>query len=238
MLSRIDYAIWIIGFLVEVGAVVCFLIYRGFLRYIFLSVYLLAATLVTVGQYLCIRKFGWSSVEYWYYYYYSESLLTILLFFVIIQFYDRVFEELQASRYVRRGAIVLIGATALFSYLVIRANQGHLMSRFVVELGQNLYFVGVVLTYLLWGAILKLRETRTRLIQLVLALGVYFSATAGIYALRNLFPNLEYPVLRWFPPFIAIWVPLAWTYTFAKVPEEARQTPNQLLTPALAGKTS
>src|SRR6204780_4713072 len=221
MLSRIDYAIWIVGFLVEVGAVVCFLAYRGFLRYIFLSLYLLAATLVTVGQYLCIKKFGWSSVEYWYYYYYSESLLTILLFFVIIQFYDRVFEELQASRYVRRGAIVLIGATALFSYLVIRANQGHLMSRFVVELGQNLYFVGVVLTYLLWGAILKLRETRTRLIQLVLALGVYFSATAAAYALRNLFPALQPAVLRWVPPIVGVWLPAAWAFTMMKVSEDA-----------------
>src|SRR5271156_11043 len=229
MLSRIDYAIWIVGFLVEVGAVVCFLIYRGFLRYIFLNIYLLAATLVTVGQYLCIKKFGWSSVEFWYYYYYSESLLTILLFFVIIQFYDRVFEELQASRYVRRGAIVLIGATALFSYLVIRANQGHLMSRFVVELGQNLYFVGVVLTYLLWGAILKLRETRTRLIQLVLALGVYFSATAGTYALRNLFPGLQESFLRWVPPLIGTWLPLAWAYTFSKIPEEARLATARLM---------
>jgi len=229
MLSRIDYAIWIVGFLVEVGAVVCFLIYRGFLRYIFLSLYLLAATLVTVGQYLCIKKFGWSSVEYWYYYYYSESLLTILLFFVIIQFYDRVFEELHASRYVRRGAIVLIGATALFSYLVIRANQGHLMSRFVVELGQNLYFVGVVLTYLLWGAILKLRETRTRLIQLVLALGVYFSATAAAYALRNLFPSLQPAVLRWVPPIVGVWLPAAWAFTMMKVSEDAHLVTSNLL---------
>jgi len=229
MLSRIDYAIWIVGFLVEVGAVVCFFIRRNILRYIFLCVYLLAASFVTAGQYLCIKKFGWSSVEYWYYYYYSESLLTILLFFVIIQFYDRVFEELNASRYVRRGAIALVAATALFSYLVIRANQEHLMSRFVVELGQNLYFVGVVLTYLLWGAILKLRETRTRLIQLVLALGVYFSATAAAYALRNLFPSLQPAVLRWVPPIVGIWLPAAWAFTMMKVSEDAHLVTSHLL---------
>jgi hypothetical protein len=229
MLSRIDYAIWIVGFLVEVSAVVCFLVRRNFLRYIFLSLYLLAASLVTVGQYLCIKKFGWSSVEYWYYYYYSESLLTSLLFFVLIQFYDLVFQELNASRYVRRGAIALVGATALFSYLVIRANQDHLMSRFVVELGQNLYFVGVVLTYLLWGAILKLRETRTRLIQLVLALGVYFSATAAAYALRNLFPSLQPAVLRWVPPIVGIWLPAAWAFTMMKVSEDARLVTSHLL---------
>src|SRR5580698_2455462 len=228
MLSRIDYAIWIVGFLVEVSAVVCFLVRRNFLRYIFLSLYLLAASLVTVGQYLCIKKFGWSSVEYWYYYYYSESLLTILLFFVIIQFYDLVFQELNASRYVRRGAIALVGATALFSYLVIRANQDHLMSRFVVELGQNLYFVGVVLTYLLWGAILKLRETRARLIQLVLALGIYFSATAGAYALRNLFPTLEASVLHVIFPILGVWLPAAWAYTFLRVSDDTRLIPAQL----------
>ena len=43
------------------------------------------------------------------------------------------------------------------------------------------YFVGVVLTYLLWGAILKLRETRTRLIQLVLALGDLFQCRRRLH---------------------------------------------------------
>ena len=229
MLSRIDYAIWILGFLVEAGAVVCFIFHRYFSKYIFLSIYLLAATVVTGAQYWFIQKFGWSSIEYRYYYYYSESLLTILLFFVVIQFYDRVFQELTASRYVRRGAIILVGATALFSYMVVRANQDHLTSRFVVELGQNLYFVGVVLTYLLWGAILKLRETRTRLIQLVLALGVYFSATAAAYALRNLFPSLQPAVLRWVPPVAGIWLPAAWAFTMMKVSEDARLVTSHLL---------
>ena len=89
-------------------------------------------------------------------------------------------------------------------------------------MGQNLYFVGVVLTYLLWGAILKLRETRTRLIQLVLALGVYFSATAGTYALRNLFPALQDHFLHWIPPVVGLWLPMAWAYTFARVTDDAR----------------
>ena len=79
----------------------------------------------------------------------------------------------------------------MFSYAVVHQNRTHLTTHFVVEMSQNVYFVGVVLTYLLWGAILKLHETRTRLIQLVLALGIYFSADAGSYALRNLFPGLE-----------------------------------------------
>src|SRR5579862_6024745 len=123
------------------------------------------------------------------------------------------------GRYIRMAASILLGVTGIFSFLVINHNRGQLSLKsiqFVVEFGQNIYFVGVVLTYLLWGAMLKLRETRTRIVQLVLALGIYFSATAGVYALRNLFPSLEDPILRWFPPLISTWLPLAWTYTLAR----------------------
>src|SRR4029077_5378507 len=131
---------------------------------------------------------------------------------------------------IRMAASILLGVTGIFSFLVINHNRGQLSVKsiqFVVQFNQNVFFVGVVLTFLLWGAMLKLRETRTRLVQLVLALGIYFSALAGIYALRNLFPAMEAPVLRWFPPFVAIWLPLAWSYTFARIPEEARQEPKQ-----------
>jgi hypothetical protein len=192
--------------------------------------------LVQVGVWICLERYGVSSPQYFYFYYYTDSLQMLAMFLVIIQLYQWIFKEMSIGRYIRTSASVLLAITGIFSYLVIHQNRNHLTTQFVVEFGQNMYFVGVVLTYLLWGAMLKLRETRTRVVQLVLALGIYFSATAGVYALRNLFPSLEDPVLRWFPPFIAIWVPLAWTYTFAKVPEEARQEPNQLLTPALAGK--
>jgi len=58
-----------------------------------------------------------------------------------------------------------------------------------------------VLTYLLWGAVLKLQETRTRLVQMVLSLGLYFSAYAGSYALVNLAP--KYGVVQYSPRFLA-----------------------------------
>jgi hypothetical protein len=67
---------------------------------------------------------------------------------------------------------------------------------------------------------MKLRETRTRLIQLVLALGVYFSVFAASYALRNLYP--DFLVWRYAPQIMAIFLPLAWAYTFVRIPEEAR----------------
>jgi Na+/citrate or Na+/malate symporter len=222
MLGPFDYAIWVVGFLVEIGVVVCIVYRKELSRYLPLTIYMFAVALVNCGQYWCIERFGFTSQQYFYCYYYTESLLIILLFWTIIQFYQQTFREMNVSGYIRGGAVLLLLATSLFSYIVVHENRNHLTTRFVVELGQNLHFVGMVLTYLLWGAILKLRETRTRLIQFVLALGVYFSATACTYALRNLFPGLQPSVLRWVPPIMGVWLPIAWAYTFAKVSEDSR----------------
>jgi hypothetical protein len=228
-LGPFDYGVWVVSFLLETFVVVCAFYRRTFLKYLPLNLYMLSAALVTCGLYFCIEMFGYTSPKYMYYYYYSDCLLYILMYFVIIQLYQQVFHELRVSRYIQGASAMLLAATALFSFLVVHQNKDHLTTRFAVELEQNLNFVGVVLVYLLWGAILKLRETRTRLIQLVLALGVYFSATAGIYALRNLFPGLENSLLRWLPPLLGTWLPFAWAYTFAKVPEDAHLTPARLV---------
>lgn len=217
-----DYVMWLAGFLLEAYVVFSSIYRKDFSRYLSLNLFMLLTALISLGQYSCLHMFGYSSAQYLYFYYYTDILLSILMYFVIIYFYQQVFVEMNVSRYIRGAATMLLGATALFSYAVVHQNNGHLTTRFVVELEQNLNFVGVVLTYLLWGAIVKLRETRTRLIQLVLALGVYFSASAGSYALRNLFPDLQMYVLRWLPPLMGVWLPLAWAYTFTRVSEEAR----------------
>lgn len=215
--------------ILELYVVVCLVSKKTFLEELSINIYMLAAATVTCGLFVCIFRFGITSQIYGYYYYYTDRLLTVLMFWVIIHFYQEVFKEMHVSRYVRRAAVLLLLATAFFSYLVIHQNRNHLTSRFVVELGQNLYFVGLVLTYLLWGAVLKLRETRTRLVQLVLALGVYFSATAGTYAIGNLFPGLYMPVLRYLLPVLGVWLPAAWAYTFTKVPDDARLAAGSLL---------
>lgn len=228
MLGPVDYALLVLGFLAELYVVVCSLYRRDFLKYIPLNFYMLSEAAVTAGQIFFLRRFGQGSLTYVYFYYYTDSLLTILLFWVVIRLYLQVFDEMRVSKQIRVAAVLLLLGTAVFSFAVIHENRNHLTSRFVVELGQNLYFVGVVLTYLLWGAVLKLKETRTRLIQLVLALGIYFSATAGTYALRNLFPALQSSFLHWVPPFFGVWLPLAWAYTFTKVSEDARLATRRL----------
>jgi len=208
-------------------ALVCAFRGKALKRYLFLNLYIAASLISSIGRFQILHTYGMRSSEYVYFYYYSDALLTICLFFALINLYSYVFAELKAERYVSMGALFLLLGTAIFSYAVVHQSTSKLVTHFVVELSQNLYFVGLVLTYLLWASILKLHETRTRLIQLVLSLGVYFSLLAATYALRNLYPSMS-SILQTLPPLIACFLPLSWAYAFWKLPEEARTVPSRL----------
>jgi len=225
-----DYFTWFLSAFFQALVVGCAFKGHALQRYLPLNLCMLATSILTVGRFVVFFKYGLLSVEYIYFYYYTEAVLTVCLYFALMNLYSQVFQELDVHKWVRAGAILLLGLTAAFSYQVVASSPNKMTTRFVVEIGQNMNFVGLVLTYLLWGAILKLRETRTRLIQLVLALGVYFSVFAANYALRNLYPNLTL-VWHYVPPLMALWLPMAWAYTFLKIPEEARLAPARVAAP-------
>lgn len=207
--------------------VVCAIRGKAFRRYIFLNIYMTAEVVASIVRFDILHRYGFQSPTYAYFYYYSDALLTILLFFALSSLYSDVFGELNAERYVQLGAVLLFAGTALFSFAVVQQSSSKLLTHFVFEISQNLYFVGLVLTYILWAAILKLRETRTRLIQLVLSLGVYFSLYAANYALRNLYPSVS-SLFEWLNPVIGCFLPAAWAYAFWRLPEDARLVPAEL----------
>lgn len=227
MLGPYTYFAWLTCSLLEAAVVVCALKQGAFRRYLPLNLWMILELFSGLFRFYILHSYGLQSREYFYFYYYSEALTTIGLYFALTSLYARVLEDLKVESYVRMAAILLLSGTALFSYLIVRQSTQLLVTHFVVELSQNLYFVGLVLTYLLWGAILKLRESRTRVIQFVLSLGVLFSMFAANYALRNLCPEL-----RWLwgslPQIFDCFLPLAWCYTFLRIPEDARLAPARL----------
>ena len=222
-----EYSIWIIGTLLEAGVVVCALVRHSFRRYFTLNLYMAASFVTSIGRYAVLTRHGLDSNEYIYFYYYSDAILTICLYFALMGLYSIVFEELGVERYVRVFSMLLLAGTALFSYGVVRQSETRLLTQYVVEMSQNLYFVGLVLTYLLWGAVLKLRETRARVIQFVLSLGVYFSLYAANYALYNMWPNLDF-IWTYLPAIIGALLPIAWNYTFLRFNEDVRLVPARL----------
>lgn len=222
-----------LGILAGFYIVAVSLVKRDFLPYFFLNFYVFVVATFGIGRRAVLNAFGFQSPEYLYVYYYTDTLLTIFLYFAILNLYERVFQEMKASRYIRRGGLLLLSLTACVSYLMIHQNAGNMTNRFVIELSQNLYFVGVVLTYVLWGAVVQLRETRLRLVQLILALGVFFSAHAVVYAARHMFPGAE-DWFRWVLPVIGVALPLSWAYTFSRVSEETRLVPAHITPRAVA----
>lgn len=220
--------IWYVGTAFELGFVVCSIARRSFFRYLFLNLYFILALASSVSRQVILTSFGLKSVEYRYTYYYTDALLTLGLYLALISLYAHVFRELRFGRYLRWVAVLLLLGTAVFSYAVVAQSTQRLATDFAYELSQNLYFVGLVLTYVLWGAVLKLRETRTRLVQFVLSLGLYFSAYAAAYALMNL-PRSYDSVVYVIAPVLGCLLPLSWTITMWRYSEEARLAPAQLV---------
>jgi hypothetical protein len=219
--------IWYFGTALELAFVVCSLVRRSFLRYFFLNLYFLCALSSSVARDFALSRFGLYSIEYRYTYFYTDALLTLALYVALISLYAHVFGELRFGKYIRLTAVLLLLGTGLFSYGVVVQSTDRLSTNFAYVLSQNLYFVGLVLTYILWGAVLKLRETRTRVVQFVLSLGLYFSAYAASYALMNL-ASKSAP-LYILAPVIGCFLPLAWTLTMWRHTDESRLVPARLV---------
>src|SRR5450432_3016652 len=128
---------------------------------------------------------------------------------------------------VRVFMMLLLIGTALFSYSVVHQSESRMLTHYVVEISQNLYFVGLILTYVLWAALVKLHESRVRVIQIVLSLGVYFINNTANYALHNAYPNLRV-IWELLPQAAGMFLPIAWIYAFMRVDEEARLAPGRL----------
>jgi len=219
--------IWFLGTAFELLFVVCSLARNSFLRYFFLNLYLLLSTTVSIGRFFILWNYGVRSDEYMYFYYYSDALLTLALFVALISLYSHVLGELRAGEYLKWGAVFLLLGTAGFSYAVVAQSADRLSTNFAYELSQNLYFVGLVLTYIPWGAVLKLHETRTRVVQIILSLGLYFSAYAASYALMNF--SEKYSLIRYLSPALGCFLPLSWSLTILRYSEESRLAPARLV---------
>lgn len=228
MPGPIGLLIWFLGIALELSFVVCSLVRKSFLQYLFLNLYLIFVVVSSVTRFLVLRNYGQDSDQYMYCYYYSDLLLTLALFVALISLYTRVFGELKVKQYLYFVAMAVLLGTAIFSYAIVDRSSERLSTQFAIELSQNLYFVGLVLTYILWGAVMKLRETRTRLVQFVLSLGIYFSAYAASYALVNMAEQLG--VVQYISPVLGCLLPLSWTITMMRHTEESRLATAQLVT--------
>lgn len=229
MLGPVDYMVWLVVTVADLFCLLCVLRKKSISKHFTIVLFLSSSVLISVSRYFILLSSGLKSISYYYFYYYSDAVLTICLFFVLMDFYGQVFADMGVGKMLRAAAMLLLGGTSLISYHMVASSSDRLLTKFAYELSQNLYFVGVVLTYVLWGAMMKTRENRTHLMQLVLSMGVFFSVFAASYALRNMYP--DHAVWRYFIHFTGVWLPASWAYTFVNVPEDARMATARVLAP-------
>jgi len=191
MLTPLDYVTWVLGVVLYLGVSAITIRKREFLKYLVLNTYVLMTASCTVGEWLVYVKYGYTSAQYAYFFYYSESFLSILLYVVVSDFYSELMESIGAGRTVRLATLLLAVGTALTAFSIVESHRDHMNSRFVVELGRDLNFVGGLLVYVLLIALAKTPAPSRRWVQMVSALGIYFFCMALAYGLIAIAPGLS-----------------------------------------------
>src|SRR5271165_1556587 len=143
--------IWVVGTAFELSFVICSFLRKSFLQYLFLNLYLLFSVVGSVARFGVLTHYGQDSDQYMYCYFYTDLVLTLALFVAVISLYSRVLGELKLKQYMNLVAGLLLLGTTIFSYAVVVRSSGSLSTGLAFELSQNLYFVGLILTYILWG---------------------------------------------------------------------------------------
>ena len=191
-------------------------------EYLFLNLYLAGVIVITAGCFYIRTVYGYTSEHYFYFYYSCDAIVNIVGYLLIGSFFERLLRRSVFHRYVRPTLAIFFLLVVGISTLFVLENYSRLYSRFVIELQQNMFFVGVVLTFLLWISMNYLHAENRRFVLLVSGLGIYFSAHAANYALRFFFRASDDPTmaaaLSRIPPLAYILMVSLWLYTFWRVP--------------------
>jgi hypothetical protein len=191
MVSRPDLALWIVGTLT--AAFVCgLIILRGRLRrYRMLACYFGVSALVEWMRLSVLRGYGISSRQYLYIYCYSDCLLTQLLYFAVAEQLVRVCESRTARISARIGSFLLAVCVGIFSLGLVLQSSAKLMSHFVVDYSDDLYFAAVCLGLVLFVASMWNRGVSFHDRLLAFVLVGYLALTSWQYLLRNLYPGFH-----------------------------------------------
>lgn len=218
MIGTYDLIVALLSVAIALGAVGVCLRQRCFRRYLFVNLYLLSSVWFTLGSLYLIRTQGYNSLSYFYFYYTGDAIQNIIGYLLIAAFFDQMFRRSMFHSYVRPTLAIFFLLVVGISALFVWRNYSTLYSSFLIELQQNMFFVGVLLTFLLWLSMNYLHAESRRFVLLVSGLGIYFSAHAVNYALQFLSSGLK-NALTMVPPLAYTLMVALWLYTFWRVPE-------------------
>ncbi|MDD1749213.1 MAG: hypothetical protein LUO89_04990 [Methanothrix sp.] len=201
----------------------------------------LLLTVDGLGRSYVLYRFGYSSREYAYFYWLTDVLLTLGAFFLVCAFFRRACaHEQKMWHYVRQLLTFVLIITLAISLFALNRNYDQLLTRFIVEFQQNLYFTCLVLNTLLYVLMQQLKSTDDELSLLVCGMGIQFAGPAANLALAHLTPGEGYAstLFLFVSPLCTLGMLLTWFYALVRVPQPSAirtgQAPVRVLAPAVS----
>jgi hypothetical protein len=232
----LQYTVYFLEF-----ALVAYLVRKGHLRRLAgISVYLLGLLLIdAVGRPFVLYRFGFSSPQYAYTYWLSDAFLELTAFALVCALFRRACEHheklWETVKLVLGFVFVLLVGISLFS---LSSHENQLLTRFIIEFEQNLYFTCLVLNTLLFILLQQTQSADEELELLVCGLGIQFAGPAASYALIHLTPGWVFATLvnDILGQLCTMGMLLTWFYAVARVPKAspASATRELALSPAEA----
>ncbi|MGH9403558.1 MAG: hypothetical protein ACRD2P_15815 [Terriglobia bacterium] len=165
-----------------------------------------------------LYTFGFASLQYRYVYWVSDILLTLGAFLLICFFFRRACSDKpEVWSYLRSMLAAVFVIIAFISYFSLTSHYGHLFSRFIVDLQQNLYFSCLVLNTLLYIMLQQWDSVDEKLSLLVCGFGIGFAGPAANMALMYLTPGGRDAgiLLTLITPLCSLGMCMVWMYAVA-----------------------
>jgi hypothetical protein len=220
-IGGLQYAVYFLEF-----ALVAYLARKGHVRRLLgLSIYLGGLLLIdAIGRPIVLYRYGFNSPQFAYVYWLSDAFLELTAFALVCVLFRRACANKkklwESVRLVLGFVLVLVLAVSLFS---LSSHQNQLLTRFIVEFEQNLYFTCLVLNTLLYILLQQTNSADEELGLLACGLGIQFAGPAASYALLYLMPGWihAYTVNNILGQLCTMGMLLTWFYAIARVPKAA-----------------
>ena len=209
-----------VGYALELALLMLLLSRKRIGRFQALCSYVAALFVVdAIGRGWVLHHYGASSNAYYYSYWLTDLLLTLGVFLLVCTFFRRACRERsEVWAFVRPTLTFVLVLVAVFSGLALGANYKHLLTRYIFEFNQDLYFTCLVLNTVLYLTIQKFRHENDELSLLVSGLGVQLAGQAAGSAMISLMLNqgAARTVMVYLSPLCFITMMSIWTYAIAR----------------------
>ena len=186
------FAISLLGLCTRAVALGAVMSRRGHRKLYAVAIYLALSILVELSGLWTLHVFGLGSSQYRYAYYFGDPLVSIAGFFLLVRLLEQCFETSSLRLPgLRMGAMLAFSGISVMTAFFVLSQSSAILIRLGVEVEQNLSFLGMILTVLLWTATNVMRVPGLRFRRVILAFSALYSSNAAVFTVHFLLPNFE-----------------------------------------------